>query len=167
MTKAKKEKAVVQKRSFWERNEASNGILLKETSKNYAISIFRAILLFGMCFMILQPILNKISLSFMAEKDLYDSTIIVIPKNFSLNNWRISLDLMGYKEALINTIWVSVLVSVLEVFVCSLVGYGFSRFNFPLKRFWFFCVILIIVIPPQTISTSLFLHLRFFKFFGM
>jgi multiple sugar transport system permease protein len=103
----------------------------------------------------------------MAEKDLYDSTIIVIPKNFSLNNWRISLDLMGYKEALINTIWVSVLVSVLEVFVCSLVGYGFSRFNFPLKRFWFFCVILIIVIPPQTISTSLFLHFRFFKFFGM
>lgn len=167
MTKAKKEKAVVQKRSFWERNEASNGILLKETSKNYAISIFRAILLFGMCFMILQPILNKISLSFMAEKDLYDSTIIVIPKNFSLNNWRISLDLMGYKEALFNTIWVSVLVSVLEVFVCSLVGYGFSRFNFPLKRFWFFCVILIIVIPPQTISTSLFLHFRFFKFFGM
>ena len=167
MTKAKKEKAVVQKRSFWERNEASNGILLKETSKNYAVSIFRAILLFGMCFMILQPILNKISLSFMAEKDLYDSTIIVIPKNFSLNNWRISLDLMGYKEALINTIWVSVLVSVLEVFVCSLVGYGFSRFNFPLKRFWFFCVILIIVIPPQTISTSLFLHFRFFKFFGM
>ena len=167
MTKAKKEKAVVQKRSFWERNEASNGILLKETSKNYAISIFRAILLFGMCFMILQPILNKISLSFMAEKDLYDSTIIVIPKNFSLNNWKISLDLMGYKEALFNTVWVSVLVSVLEVFVCSLVGYGFSRFNFPLKRFWFFCVILIIVIPPQTISTSLFLHFRFFKFFGM
>ena len=30
MTKAKKEKAVVQKRSFWERNEASNGILLKD-----------------------------------------------------------------------------------------------------------------------------------------
>ena len=167
MTKAKKEKAVVQKRSFWERNEASNGILLKETSKNYAIPIFRAILLFGMCFMILQPILNKISLSFMAEKDLYDSTIIVIPKNFSLNNWKISLDLMGYKEALFNTIWVSVLVSVLEVFVCSLVGYGFSRFNFPLKRFWFFCVILVIVIPPQTISTSLFLHFRYFNLFGV
>ena len=50
--------------------------------------------------------------------------------------------------------------------MCSVVGYGFSRFQFPFKKFWFFCVILVIVIPPQTISTSLFLHFRYFKLFG-
>lgn len=157
---------VVEKRSFWERNEASGGMLLNETVKKYALSIFRAILLFGMCFMIIQPILNKISFSFMAEQDLYDTTIIVVPKHFSVNNWRIAMSLLDYKSSLINTIWISVLVSVIEVFMCCLVGYGFSRFQFPLKRFWFFCVILIIVIPPQTISTSLFLHFRYFSVFG-
>ena len=167
MTKTKeKPVAAVDKRSFWERNEASGGMLLNETVKKYAISIFRAILLFGMCFMIIQPILNKISFSFMAEQDLYDTTIIVVPKHFSLNNWRIAMGLLDYKTSLFNTIWVSVLVSVIEVFMCCLVGYGFSRFQFPFKRFWFFCVILIIVIPPQTISTSLFLHFRYFNFFG-
>ncbi|MCR4952542.1 MAG: carbohydrate ABC transporter permease [Treponema sp.] len=166
MTNKKEKKAVEEKRSFWERNEASGGVLLKETSKKYLISIFRGILLFGMCFMIIQPILNKFSFSFMAEKDLYDTTIIVVPKHFSVSNWRISADLMNYWTALFNTIWVSALVSVIEVFMCSLVGYGFSRFQFPLKKFWFFCVILIIVIPPQTISTSLFLHFRYFNFFG-
>ena len=102
----------------------------------------------------------------MAEKDLYDTTIIVLPKHFSLSNWRIAISLLDYKHSLFNTIWVSILVSLIEVFVCSLVGYGFSRFHFPLKRFWFFCVVLIIVIPPQTISTSLFLHFRYFNFFG-
>ena len=165
--KNKKEKtAVVEKRSFWERNEASGGVLLTETSKKYAIAIFRGILLFGMCFMIIQPILNKFSFSFMAEKDLYDTTIIVLPKHFSLSNWRIAISLLDYRRSLFNTIWVSILVSIIEVFVCSLVGYGFSRFHFPLKRFWFFCVILIIVIPPQTISTSQFIHFRYFNFFG-
>ena len=166
--KNKKELAtpLADKRSFWERNEASDGILLTETIKKYALSIFRAILLFGMCFMIIQPILNKFSFSFMAEKDLYDTTIIVVPKHFSLSNWRVATLLLDYKKTLINTIWVSIVVSIIEVFVCSLVGYGFSRFQFPLKKFWFFCVILIIVIPPQTISTSLFLHFRYFKFFG-
>ncbi len=153
-------------KDFWERNEASDGILLRETIKKYLLSIFRGILLFGMCFLILQPILNKISISFMAEKDLYDTTIIVLPKHFSLSNWKIAISLLDYKHSLFNTIWVSILVSVIEVFVCSLVGYGFSRFHFPLKRFWFFCVVLIIVIPPQTISTSLFLHFRYFNFFG-
>ena len=153
-------------RSFWERNEASGGMLLNLTMKKYAISIFRAILLFGMCFMILQPILNKISLSFMAEKDLYDTSIVIIPKNFSVNNWKISMYLLDYTKSLINTIWVSLLVSAIEVVMCTFVGYGFSRFNFPLRRFWFFCVILLIVIPPQTLSTSLYLHFRYFKFFG-
>ena len=166
MTNKKEKKSGVETRSFWERNEASGGVLLKETSKKYLLSFFRGILLFGMCFMIIQPILNKFSFSFMAEKDLYDTTIIVVPKHFSISNWKISIDLMNYWSALFNTIWVSVLVSVIEVFVCSLVGYGFSRFQFPLKKFWFFCVILIIVIPPQTISTSLFLHFRYFNFFG-
>ena len=151
---------------FWARNEASDGILLKETTKKYAISIFRAILLFGMCFMIIQPILNKISVSLMSEADLYDSTIVLVPKHFTLANWKLVNYLMNYKVTLFNTIWVSFLVSLIEVAMCSIVGYGFSRFNFPLKRFWFFCVILVIVIPPQTISTSLFLHFRYFNLFG-
>ena len=151
---------------FWARNEASDGILLKETTKKYAISIFRAILLFGMCFMIIQPILNKISVSLMSEADLYDSTIVLVPKHFTLANWKLVNYLMNYKVTLFNTIWVSFLVSLIEVTICSIVGYGFSRFHFPLKRFWFFCVILVIVIPPQTISTSLFLHFRYFNLFG-
>ena len=168
MTKNKAKKALsVDNRSFWERNEASNGILLRETIKKYTISIFRLILLFGMCFMIIQPILNKIAVSFMAERDLYDTTIILVPKHVSISNWRITSMLMNYKLSLFNTMWVSVLVSIIEVFVCSLVGYGFSRFQFPLKRFWFFCVILIIVIPPQTISTYLFIHFRYFNLFRM
>ncbi len=165
----RKEKKVVTtnaKRSFWERNEASGGVLLNETIKKYAFSIFRAILLFGMCFLIIQPIINKIAISFMSEKDLYDTTIVLIPKHFSTYHWQISSYLLEFKTTLFNNIWVSVLVSVIEVFMCSLVGYGFSRFNFPLKRFWFFCVILLIVIPPQTISTSLFLHFRYFNLFG-
>ena len=151
---------------FWARNEASDGILLKETTKKYAISIFGAILLFGMCFMIIQPILNKISVSLMSEADLYDSTIVLVPKHFTLANWKLVNYLMNYKVTLFNTIWVSFLVSLIEVTMCSIVGYGFSRFHFPLKRFWFFCVILVIVIPPQTISTSLFLHFRYFNLFG-
>lgn len=167
MTKKNKAPANPNHQTFWERNEASDGILLKETIKKYIVSVLRAILLFGMCFLILQPILNKLSISFMAEKDLYDTTIIVLPKNFSLLSYKISASIMNYKTSLWNTIWVSTLVSVLQVSVCALVGYGFSRFDFPLKRFWFFCVILVIVIPPQTISTSLFLHFRFFSILGI
>lgn len=170
MTKNKKTtkstQQVLDTRTFWERNDASNGFLLKETVKKYAISIFRGILLFGMCFMIIQPVLNKISVSFMAEKDLYDTTIRLVPKHFSTSNWSIAAMLLDYKETLFNNLWVSILISAIQVTMCTLVGYGFSRFQFPLKRFWFFCVILLIVIPPQTISTSLTLHFMNLNIFG-
>ena len=153
--------------SFWERNETSGGYLLRKTIKKYCIIVLRTILLFGLCFLIIQPILNKISVSFMAEKDLYDSTVISIPKNFSNYNYQLSTMLLSYWKSLGNTMWVSTAVSVLQVSMCTLVAYGFARFEFPLKKFWFFCVILIIVIPPQVISTSLYLNFRFFDIFGI
>ena len=153
--------------SFWQRNDTSGGYLLRKTIKKYCIIVLRTILLFGLCFLILQPILNKISVSFMAEKDLYDSTVISIPKNFTNYNYQLSTMLLSYWKALGNTLWVSTAVSVLQVSMCTLVAYGFARFEFPLKKFWFFCVILIIVIPPQVISTSLYLNFRFFDIFGI
>ena len=169
MSRKEKTKSVSQlkRESFWERNEASNGILLQETLKKQLLALFRTIILFGMCFMIIQPLLNKIAISFMEERDLYDSTIVTIPKHFSVSNWKYALLMLDYKTTLFNSFWVSILVSVIQVFVCALVGYGFSRFQFPLKRLWFFCVILIILIPPQTISSSLYTHFRYFKLFGL
>ena len=66
---SKKTKTAYQTIGFWERNRRSQGYLLKKTVRNIVYKIARAALLFGMCFMILQPILNKISISFMAEED--------------------------------------------------------------------------------------------------
>ena len=103
----------------------------------------------------------------MKEKDLYDSTVIVVPRNFTTENYKLINYLIGYWKALRNTIGISTLVSILQVVSCTLVGYGFARFNFPLKRFWFACVLLVIVVPPQTIMSSLYLNFRFFDIFGI
>jgi multiple sugar transport system permease protein len=152
---------------FWKRNELSGGFLLKRSARDLFVNVLRYLLLFGLCFLILQPLLNKISVSLMAERDLYDSTVIVLPRHLSVTSYQIAGILLSYGKALFNTVWISILVSIIQVLVCALVGYGFARFSFPFKRFWFFCVILVIVIPPQTISTSLYLHFRFFDVFGI
>ena len=71
------------------RNRKSGGYLLKKIISRKVYQILRAVLLFGLCFLILQPLFNKISLSFMQEKDLYDPTIIVLPRNFTLGNYKL------------------------------------------------------------------------------
>lgn len=152
---------------FWERNRKSKGYLLRKTILDIAVRIIRAILLFGMCFLILQPILNKISLSFMEERDLYDATIISVPVHFTADNYRLAMGFMDYGKTLFNTTVIALTISILQILVCTLVGYGFARFEFPLKKFWFACVILVIVIPPQTVSTALYLHFRYFDIAGI
>lgn len=163
MSKAKTK----QTKSFWERNRLSGGYLLKKQATEVGVSICRFVLLFGMCFLILQPILNKISVSFMTESDLYNPIVVSIPQNFTLENYKLAAELMSYSKALVNSSIISITIALLQVAICTLVGYGFARFEFPLKEFWFGCVMLIILIPPQTISSSLFLHFRFFDFLGL
>ena len=153
------------KMGFWERNKLSGGYLLKMTVGEKAISIIRFVLLFGMCFMIIQPILNKISVSFMTEKDLYNPVVISIPEHFTTANYRLAAELINLKVALKNSILISLTIAALQIAMCTLVGYGFARF--PLKKFWFACVILVILIPPQTIASSLHLHFRFFDILGI
>ena len=152
---------------YWERNRRSDGYLLGKTIKKIVYKIIRFFLLFGMCFLILQPILNKISVSFMEEKDLYDAMVIIIPKNFTTNNYQLAAQFMDYWNTLKSTFMVSLSVALLQITVCTFVGYGFARFKFPLKKFWFACVMLVIVIPPQTLSTSLYLHFRYFDILGL
>ena len=153
--------------NFRERNRKSGGYLLKKRTMEYVVSIARFILLFGMCFMILQPILNKISVSFMTESDLYNPIVISIPEHFTTENYKLAAELMNYKKAIVNSFVISLTIAILQIAVCTLVGYGFARFEFPLKKFWFACVILVILIPPQTISSSLHLHFKFFDILGL
>lgn len=163
MTKAKN----IEKLGFWERNKRSGGYLLRKKIIEIAVSICRFILLFGMCFLILQPILNKISVSFMTEQDLYNPIVTNIPEHFTTANYKMASDVMSYPKALVNSIVISFTIALLQITVCTLVGYGFARFKFPLKNMWFACVILVILIPPQTIVSSLYLHFRFFDIFGI
>ena len=153
--------------NFWERNRKSEGYLLKKTVMSFVVKICRFILLFGMCFMILQPIFNKISVSFMEEQDLYNPMVIAIPEHFTTQNYALASQLMSYSKSIVNSLVISLTIAVLQIAVCTLVGYGFARFEFPLKKFWFACVIMVILIPPQTISTSLHLHFRFFDILGI
>lgn len=146
-----------------------NGDLFKKKFGKAIMKILRAMLLFGLCFLILQPIFNQIFISIMTHADLFDPTVVTVPRNFSLVNFRLvdTLFVGGYWSTLWTTIWVSTLVATLQIIACTLAAYGFARFKFPFKNFWFICVLLTIIIPPQTIFAPLFFRFRFFDIFGI
>ena len=167
-------------KNFWDRNRRSGGYLLKRRAGQITVSVVRALLLFGLCFMIIQPLLTRFSIGLMQEKDLYDSTVVLLPRNVTVDNYRIVAELTNLKniggswtfKALLNTLWVSLVISVCQIISTTLVAYGFARYEFPLKKFWFACVIALIIIPPQTIQSALYMNfanfdiLHIFTIFG-
>ena len=56
----------------------------------------RAVIIVGICFIILQPLFTKLSVSFMAERDLYDSSVKYIAKHFTLDNYKMAIEGMDY-----------------------------------------------------------------------
>lgn len=154
------------KTSFWERNRKSGGYLLRKRVGNIIFRICRAILLFGLCFLILQPLLHKLSLSLMTEGDLYDKTVINVPRHFSTEPIKTAWKYLQGSKPFITSLRIGIVVGILQVLSCTLVGYGFARYKFPLKNFWFACVILLIVVPAQTLITPLQLLLADWDFPG-
>ena len=130
-------------------------------------SIIRAVIIFGICFVILYPVFIKISVSVMDEKDLYDSTVKFIAKNFTLRNYKLAIEGMDYKNTFIRTFGLSFSTAALQLVSCLLTAYGFARFKFPGKNILFACVVLTLIVPPQILMLPMFMEYRFFDVFGV
>lgn len=133
----------------------------------YGWALVRGIIVLGICFIILYPTLLKIFVSVMSESDLYDVTVKYIPKSPTFENIKKVWTAMKYPSTLWNTLKLSILTSVMQLISCTIIGYGFGRFNFKGKNILFALVILTMIVPPQTIMIPLFLHFRYFDLFGL
>jgi len=167
VAKRPKEKRQGRIARYMERNRASDGYLIKRDFGRVVGGFCRTVLLFGLCFLILQPILFQISNSFMSPRDLLDYTVVSIPREPTLAAYRLAIDLMDYWRTLWVTLGVTFATAILQVVACALAAYGFARFNFPFKKFWFACVLLTILVPPQVIMVPMFMNFRFFDVFGI
>ena len=141
----------------------------KQTSdkaKGILISFFRYIIVFGIAFYIVYPLILKTLYMFMDKQDIFDIMVIMIPKHFSVETIEMVMEEMDYFSTLLKTLLFSLLISVMQTAVSLFVGYGFARFEFPLKKFWFAMVMLTLLITPQVIIAPLYMKFRFFDLRG-
>lgn len=146
-----------------------NAIVYRRTAErisNVIFSTVRVIVLMGICFYILYPIIQKAMFSVMDKNDLYDSTVGLIPHNFTFNNITKVWNALNYPQAFVKTLFISFVMAVCQVASSTLVGYGFARYDFPFKNLLFGFVIFILLVPTSTIIIPMYLNFRFFDFAG-
>lgn len=130
-------------------------------------AVARFVLMLSLAFIILYPVLFMLSMAFRQEVDVYDPTIVWVPKHLTLDNFRDVDKVVHFFTALKNTLVLTVFSSVLQVFTCALAGYGFARFRFKFKGLLFGAMIFTIVVPSQMVSLPNYILFKDVDFFGI
>ncbi len=118
--------------------------------------LVRTGLLFGLSFILVYPMLFMLSNSFKPVIENYDPSIIWIPKSFTLSNFANAVEVMRFPTALLNTFTVNMATALIQIVSCMIIGYGFARFRFTGRGILFAMVLITIIVPQQTIASSLY-----------
>lgn len=127
-------------------------------------AFFRFIILTGLCFVIVYPLIYMISCAFRDRSDMTDPTVMWIPRRPTLAVIQETISAMDFWNTLKNTVFLNIGCSFVQVCSCAVTGYGFARFNFKGKNILFAVVIMMILVPPQVISMPLY---SLFRNFGI
>lgn len=142
-------------------------VVLKKKSMPVLWLIVRLMLLIGISYTILYPLMAKIVLVFMDSVDLADYTVKWLPRHFSLENLKIAVELLDYWPTLVKTIGYCLLISILQVMVTTLSAYSFARYKSKFRTVLFILVLATLLIPPHTYMVTLYTQFRYFDIFGI
>ncbi len=114
--------------------------------------VFRLLLylfLIGISYVYLYPFLYIAVTSLKSPQDLFQSSVVWIPRAMRLENFKIAFRLMDYGRYLGNTVFLTLMCTLGHLLSCSFIAYGFARYDFPGKKLLFGILLLVIILPPQ------------------
>jgi multiple sugar transport system permease protein len=100
-------------------------------------------------FVYLYPILHMLSTSMKSLSDLLNPMVSIVPTALYTKNFQDAFQTLLYFETMKTSLQVTLLPAIFQTLIASFVGYGFARFEFPLKKMWLALVIATYIIPPQ------------------
>ena len=140
---------------------------LRKKSGKLCYGIVRLILCLGFAYTILYPLIMMISRAIMSVEDLYDNSVVWIPKSFSMETIKAIFELLDYPSALWNSLWIALAITIMQLITCMATGYGFARFKFPGRNILFGGVIFSLLVPPQLVIMPTYLNFKEFDIFGI
>lgn len=111
--------------------------------------IVKYVLLVGIGFVYLYPLLYMISTSLMSLDDLLDASVKWIPSGLYLENYKNALKVMDFANSLRDSILIAGVPTLIQVCTCAVIGYGFARFEFRGKKLMLGILLFSFILPAQ------------------
>lgn len=125
-------------------------------------TILHIILISGAVIMIF-PFIWGISTSFKDMREVLANPFSLFPRSFTFINYRNVAKSIPIIRFFINSLIVSVTITVSQLFTCSLSAYAFSRLKFPFRDGLFYILLGTMMIPQHVIMIPVYIILNFFR----
>ncbi len=135
--------------------------------KRFFTRLFIYALLIIISFIILFPIISKLSASFMSVEDMYDRTVNFIPRHPNLDIYQLVINDIHYFKTALNSFLISLVCALPQTIVCACTGYALAKMKSRFTALVMLLVILTTIVPPQVLLVPLYLKFRFFDVLGI
>ncbi len=135
--------------------------------KNLLVNVIRFAILIGVSYVILSPVIGMVVNSISSDRDAYNPMVYVLPQFPTLERYKLVIERLYYFPTIARDLLYTISLMAIQIMVCSMVGYGFARFEFPFKKLLFACVVVMIVIPSHTIMLPLYMTFKSFDPLGL
>lgn len=119
------------------------------TSYGLIFTILLYTLLIAIGFVYLYPLLFMFVTSMKSPDDLLNPMVQWIPTQLFTGNYEKAFRVLDYPNTLKSSILISLVPSLIQTAVCSLVGYGLARYRFWGKNLIFVLILATFIIPAQ------------------
>lgn len=142
-------------------------IQAKKRTLRMGMGLIRLVLFFSLSFVILYPLLQKMTAAFMSVEDVYDLSVRYVPRNLTVDHFVQVWKQLDLSKAFPLTVEFVLIATLLQTFIATVVGYGLARFRFRLNRVFFVLALLGLVIPPDLLLVPLYSQFRYFDPLGL
>jgi multiple sugar transport system permease protein len=106
-------------------------------------------LLISFSYIYLYPVLFMSVNSFMSVEDLINPGIKWVPSTLQFSNYERAMQVLGFPDSIYETTSYVLKVSIAATISSAIVGYGFAKYNFPLKKILFALMLATFILPQQ------------------
>jgi multiple sugar transport system permease protein len=128
----------------------------------YKIVIYTLLISFS--YIYLYPVLFMLVNSFMSVDDLINPGIKWIPTTLQYSNYERAMQVLQIPDAIFGTVSYVLKVSLSVTISSAIIGYGFAKFNFPLKKIMFALMLATFILPAQVTMVA---NMLIFKNLGL
>ena len=158
------------KNKQYSKGDASLAIyLFRNKSKQTSVKVLSLVLILGLCFTILYPILSLVPVVFSSVEDLGNPNVIWIPQEFSTVSFKMATRLVMPQGimSMLKSVLYAAFIMVLQVFFSAMVGYSLARVKFWGRGVVFGMVILVFLLPRQSLLLAQYISFVHFDVLGI